>query len=712
MHPNPVPSPRRGSVILTVLIFTSIIGLVAGSLLAYTISERRLNQRTQLRYESKNAAEAILEYGAAELSVRLRSDLNFSTAQLSTTPLTVFSSRRATLYSNTGLNHRSNVEPATGRIWVSQQSEVGRRLVDPTNPANDFDPLRGQNVSVQAIRLLAQCRATNSGGVAAMTYATQLFEVREAALFNYAIFYNVDMEFHPGPTMSIFGPVHSNRSLYTTSGNGLNFYNMVTTAGDFILGDKGVGRGIDYNIRVTNGVDENGDGLNDLVTLNNPTIEGAAVGSRVDSNLISRVSGKTFQSVASQAYRGFLQDRTHGITAQYPPGVLSPTEARKLIEPPSGAETPTIEQQKFANKAGLYVLVENDGSGSVITFQRSADAAAYKATAVALRPAWRAANPGKIVTPPAGMVNNQRRMFDHRENRWINTVDINVGAMRTAVNTTTSGAASNFKVAGADWDLDDAATGWNGIVYVDVENPLAGYSSTSDINGAGSGTRTAVRLLNGGQLPNRAAVNAAGAEGLSVATNGSIYVAGHFNADGTLAADLSDTQVPEADEVPAAIAADAINVLSQAWLDGSGRPVGDSINSTSGNGNPRTANHTEISAAFLTGIVESTAGGGGSAYSGGVENYPRFHENWSGRNLRYRGSMVALFASQVATGTWNSSRYSPPARQWGHNLMFAGGRYPPGTPRLRTFRRLDYRDLTQGEFNTLLATARLNFREM
>ena len=82
MHPNPVPSPRRGSVILTVLIFTSIIGLVAGSLLAYTISERRLNQRTQLRYESKNAAEAILEYGAAELSVRLRSDLNFSTAQL------------------------------------------------------------------------------------------------------------------------------------------------------------------------------------------------------------------------------------------------------------------------------------------------------------------------------------------------------------------------------------------------------------------------------------------------------------------------------------------------------------------------------------------------------------------------------------------------------------------------------------------------------
>ena len=96
-----------------------------------------------------------------------------------------------------------------------------------------------------------------------------------------------------------------------------------------------------------------------------------------------------------------------------------------------------------------------------------------------------------------------------------------------------------------------------------------------------------------------------------------------------------------------------------------------------------------------------------------MENYPRFHENWSNRSLRYRGSIVALFTSEVATGVWADARYGAPRREWGFNSMFGSQRrYPPGTPIIRTFRRIDYRDVSEDEFNTLLADANLSFTEM
>ncbi|MCC6415867.1 MAG: hypothetical protein IT582_08165, partial [Opitutaceae bacterium] len=94
------------------------------------------------------------------------------------------------------------------------------------------------------------------------------------------------------------------------------------------------------------------------------------------------------------------------------------------------------------------------------------------------------------------------------------------------------------------------------------------------------------------------------------------------------------------------------------------------------------------------------------------ENYPRFHENWSSKSLRYRGSIVAMFASEVATGQWTKAKYSAPKREWGFNSMFGDGRYPPGTPLIRTYRRLDYRDLSPAEFNSLLSNTNLDFMEM
>lgn len=724
-HLSSLRRTDRGSVILIVLIFTTVLALIAGSLLSFKLTERRLNHGNVLRFQAKNAAEAALEYAASETRARLTKNLNFSSKEFATAPITAHSTRLATLLKK-GSGEWNAVDAADVELWASQVSEPVRRFVDPNNAGNDFDPLRGQTVGSQSVRFIAKAEAEDDVGEA-ISYATQSIEIRDAALFNYAIFYNLDMEFHPGPKMTVVGPVHANESSYLTEGGGLVFTDTMTTAADFIIGTKNSpgSRPSGKDIKFTTGVDDDGDGVNDLVTVNNPTINGTAVGSYIDSTIDSRVTGANFRDVASQVWNGYVQDRSHGISRQTPPGVLTGPEAHDLIEPPDSSGSTAIEEQKFANKAGLYFVVEPDGD--VFSFHDPASASAFKAATN--RSSWLAANPDEVVVAPPGLIENQRRMYDWRERQWVNTVDFDLGGMRTAVTAASAGSADNFKVNGADWNLDDPSVNgqWNGVVYVDVESPLTGYTSagtsyksnatTTVSQGAGSGARTAVRLLNASDLPNRRDADPSNAflpEGLSVATNAAVYTVGDYNADGTLQSDLSDMTTPEANEVPAAIIADAVSLLSSAWdttdfVTGQVVPAGDITSSNSSRPN---ANHTEISAALLTGIV-STTGTSNSQYSGGVENYPRFHERWSGKSLRYRGSIVALFESEVATGTWHQSKYGAPRREWGFNSMFGSQRrYPPGTPIIRTFRRLDYRDITKAEWDSLKGNTDLAFTKM
>jgi hypothetical protein len=72
-----------------------------------------------------------------------------------------------------------------------------------------------------------------------------------------------------------------------------------------------------------------------------------------------------------------------------------------------------------------------------------------------------------------------------------------------------------------------------------------------------------------------------------------------------------------------------------------------------------------------------------SNYGGGLENFPRFLENFSGRTVTYRGSLVSLFESNYAARRrWSwTSYYGVPTRDWRFDLRFRDPRnLPPGTP--------------------------------
>lgn len=227
---------------------------------------------------------------------------------------------------------------------------------------------------------------------------------------------------------------------------------------------------------------------------------------------------------------------------------------------------------------------------------------------------------------------------DDRENATMEATDMDVGVLTTAV---ASGVISNNP---------DNNSGL--VIYVE------------DTRTATSTKQPAVRLDDGYTLPS---------DGLTVVSPNPVYVQGDYNTGGSSTSKpATDSGTPNSSESstvgsywePAAIIADAVSILSNNWKDS---------NSTAGVSS-RNATATTVNAGIMAGNVPDSSG----SYSGGVENFPRFLENWSGIWFTYYGSMVNLYTSKQATGPWGAASYNPPNRFWNYDPHFRT-RPPPGT---------------------------------
>jgi len=164
-------------------------------------------------------------------------------------------------------------------------------------------------------------------------------------------------------------------------------------------------------------------------------------------------------------------------------------------------------------------------------------------------------------------------------------------------------------------------------------------------------------------------------DAMSIVSNGPVYVKGDFNAP--TIGQVDPVTGAQFQKVNAAVIADAVNLLSNAWT--GSKPPG---------GSPPVASDTTYNFALVTGNVPTN----GTQYSGGLENLPRFHENWSGINANYRGALINLWTSAIATGVWGQNNvYSPPNRNWDWDSSFgAAGVKIPGFPSAVSLSRTIY----------------------
>jgi hypothetical protein len=230
--------------------------------------------------------------------------------------------------------------------------------------------------------------------------------------------------------------------------------------------------------------------------------------------------------------------------------------------------------------------------------------------------------------------------LEGREDIGVDMLDVDVGALEAWV-------AANY--AGRRID----------IMYLTFSNLNPG-SAVADY--------PAVRLVNGSTLQYP----------LTIATDRPIYVQGSYNSVGWK---------------PAAIMGDAVTFLSAGWDDG----AHGSLPGTPTNPSGEIWVYAAIAAGHSATPCDYTVPGcPGNHYGGGLENFPRFLERWTGTQVHYRGSLVSLFNSQAANRhewAWRHY-YDPPNRDWQFDTRFRDPtQLPPGTPTAATVSQIAFRPL-------------------
>lgn len=413
-----------------------------------------------------------------------------------------------------------------------------------------------------------------SPGVKAKTSLQMTVDASVVPIYQFAVFYEQDLEIAPGPAMTLGGRVHSNTDMYLESGVSLKIDSYTTAAGNIFHGRhplSGMSSGT--------GTVEIKDASGTYRSMKNTD------GTWLDANQTDWVSSSISR------WNGKVEDKDHGMTELKLPVVSTGDPVNMINRTGSG------NVDSFEGKSGLKII---DGQA----YWKKPDSTWQNVTA--------------DFTTQGIMTTTTFR--DGRENKDVQSTDLDIAKLNTS----------------SYWPS-------NGIIYTATN---------------GGGNLAATRLKNGSELHTA----------VTIASENPVYTLGNFNTTNKKAA---------------AIMADALTILSTSWND---------ANSSKAL-SYRTAANTTVNAAYMTGNKASGAGGG-SSYSGGFENLPRFLENWSGKTFTWVGSAVDLWQSRQAVGTWGGSYYSPPNRNWTFDINFLDPTLlPPGTPLISIVMKTSWHEL-------------------
>lgn len=429
----------------------------------------------------------------------------------------------------------------------------------------------------------------------------RVLDVGLTPIFQYAIFYDKDLELLPGPSMKISGRVHTNSDLYVGVGAGNTLTinsNYFRSVGELYRKRKDDGSNTVGSVQILK------DGTltyPDLWSKSQLASKGVPSVSGYDSNFM----GYDANGNGSLSDPGDWQDFAVGSLTTWNGTVQTADQGVKRVEPPSIGSIQRFEDVGAGNGDYAFDKAKNDyeyvgdglGDARKGRYYANADLVisdqnAYDST-------------GAKINLPAGVLTN-KTFYDAREGRNVSVTEIDMKLLQS------SGAFPK-----------------NGLIY----------ASRTD---AKPGKVAGIRLKNGASL---------GAP-LTVVSQDPIYLLGDYNS---------------VNKQPAAVIADAVNLMSNAW------------NDTKKKGQLPVAQPTTWDVAMITGGDETS----GSQYSGGFENLPRFHENWDGVKATILGAFVKIYASQIATGKWvyGGDHYTAPTRLWDYDTSFNdASKLPPFTP--------------------------------
>lgn len=256
-------------------------------------------------------------------------------------------------------------------------------------------------------------------------------------LFQFAIFYDDVLEWHPGPIMQLSGRVHSNGDLYLGANTGLSIDSYVTAAGDVYHGrhpESGQTTGSGY-VRIK---DKYGD-YQDM----------EQGGDWLDHN-----DADWFEESMAR-WGGTVRDTAHGVKALNMPLETS-DDPIQIIKNASGGNTDSYE-----NKAGLKII---DGQ------------AMFKMA----NGTW--ANVTAAMTGDGTITSNT--FYDDRENKWVNSTNIDISKLNVSPYWPTNGIIYTKETVAGNMEatrLKNGSTLKAGLTVVS-ENPIYTQGNYNSVN--------------------------------------------------------------------------------------------------------------------------------------------------------------------------------------------------------------------------------------
>ncbi len=459
--------------------------------------------------------------------------------------------------------------------------------------------------------------------------ARRLVNAEATPIFQFAVFYTGDLEINPGPNMTLGGRVHSNADMYLNCGGTLTMNtNYVRAVGDIFRRRKDNPNASEGSVRVRRWV------VNPFDS-NEPT------------QYVSMNSHSQMNNLGVTNESGYDASFTVGWDAD---GNGSYADAGDWYNWSAGAPIYWSQPSGYGGGTGSSVLSGSHGVGeaavphigSIRMYDEDPNGAYY------LDPATQT-----YELAAAGAGTHSRGYYHENAGLTIITqangsitaydsagADVTAG-IAAALSTDTlydarqvASGAGEVPITQIDLTALAATAYWpdNGLIYT------AHYGSGTGANARG------VQLVNGAEL----------ASSLTVVSENSVYIKGNYNT---------------VNKKGSAVIADAVNLLSNSW-----------DNSKSQGSALPTASATTYNVAIITGNTNTTPNG---RYNGGLENLPRFHENWTGVPCRITGSFVNTWNSIYADNDWaiGGNYYKAPNRVWSYDTAFNSvANLPPFTP--------------------------------
>ncbi len=324
---------------------------------------------------------------------------------------------------------------------------------------------------------------------------------------------------------------------------------------------------------------------------------------------------------------GTVMSAAHGVPRLAPP--INPIDTpHDIIERPLLTNNPAYssmtENEKFANKAALRLYFSSTGTLTATDcFTNNVTAAFSNAVIKKSGTTFLKDNYSNYIMSVTGVYDVTQTGFkDARQVTNMAPVDIYVDRLIKAYPSLYTG-------------------------YTDKQGRGVIYITRDDPDGVSNGVMPCIRLRNGREIP--------AALGVSIVSDLPVYIEGDYNTVTTKTS---------------LVAGDAVTFLSKNWQDKNSYAA-DTV---------RTAVDTTYKTVVMTGNTLTTAG----TYNGGLENVLRLLENWTGKTVYFRGSIIDIWRSEIANAKWPDTgtkgglyRYNPGTRDWGYDSLYRT-QSPPG----------------------------------